>query len=567
MVSKKGNIAKQWLSGLFAVCILCSGQPAAAIQTKMMGINGTYSVDGYVDDAQDLGAGWMRVESWGDNATYDSVTATLDRTRTRNIQVLPLVNNYTVSWVTSQGKQDWVDHIVHHATTYAKGGTYWQDKPIDLGSPVIEVGNEVYLSGNGRPDNEWLFPEEYAKMLKAAALAVNAATNNKVKLLASVNFEYDRDGIGSYENWADDMRSGAPDIESLLAGVVAHPYGEVPAAGIGSSTDANYSHQILYSIHDQWSLPVYVTEVGQKGPVVGFNKQADALTYYYLTELKNLDWLKAVFWYNQKDYGVFDINGDNGWALIDNVETRQLAWTAFQSASAYFRKVTLVENGDGTKQATVSDSESFPLTDYTVDNQETLTVNGDLGNVSVASGGTLKGSGNIKDATIQSGGKLAPGNSPGCLATTDTTITGTFTAEIGGTTACTGYDQLQVTGTATLGGSLEVVRYNNFIPTIGQTYTIIGTTNPVSGTFNGLAEGSTYTNDGVSYSVSYAGNNVTLTVLSVTATSTPASSTPPAAPNTGTRLFHVQPITIFVVATFCAASLFLLSRRLRSHNQ
>jgi hypothetical protein len=74
-------------------------------------------------------------------------------------------------------------------------------------------------------------------------------------------------------------------------------------------------------------------------------------------------------------------------------------------------------------------------------------------------GGSLGGVGTIAGDLINSAGTVAPGNSPGIL-----TISGSYTqgasstlaVELAGTTLGTQYDQLDVSGTATLGGTLAV---------------------------------------------------------------------------------------------------------------
>ena len=103
-------------------------------------------------------------------------------------------------------------------------------------------------------------------------------------------------------------------------------------------------------------------------------------------------------------------------------------------------------------------------------------------------------------------------------------MTGNFTLsagafldiEIGGTTAGTQYDQLIVTGTVTLGGTLTSRLINGFNPATGATFTIIDNdgTDAVTGTFAGLSEGEFFTHNGSSYSISYQGgdgNDVVLT--------------------------------------------------------
>src|SRR5207302_720345 len=135
--------------------------------------------------------------------------------------------------------------------------------------------------------------------------------------------------------------------------------------------------------------------------------------------------------------------------------------------------------------------------------QGTLLVNASItSNVTVSSGATLGGTGTVNSAStvaVNSGGFLAPGTSPGTFNVGNTTLAGgsTFSVEIGGTTAGlnpNGYDQLNVTGTVTItGATLSAVQFNSFVPSnaVQQTFRIIqnDSTDPVTGTFVGLAEG------------------------------------------------------------------------------
>jgi hypothetical protein len=143
-----------------------------------------------------------------------------------------------------------------------------------------------------------------AKMLKQAAIAVNTATNGRIKLIASAIIEYeDTDDLtqaptGTWKYWDAEMKKAVPDITNYLGGIASHPYGDIPSIGIGTRTDQNYSHQQLYALHDKWpAMPIYVTEVGQKGPAVGSGKQAAAMDYYF-DELNNNSWEAGLFWYN-----------------------------------------------------------------------------------------------------------------------------------------------------------------------------------------------------------------------------------------------------------------------------
>ncbi|HEX9581790.1 MAG TPA: hypothetical protein VF970_11860, partial [Gemmatimonadales bacterium] len=84
-------------------------------------------------------------------------------------------------------------------------------------------------------------------------------------------------------------------------------------------------------------------------------------------------------------------------------------------------------------------------------------------------------------------GTFAPGTSPGILGisgTFDPTATGVLNIELGGTTVGTQYDQLAVTGAATLtNATLNVTLINGFTLTSGQTFTVLTTTGLINGTF------------------------------------------------------------------------------------
>ena len=146
-------------------------------------------------------------------------------------------------------------------------------------------------------------------------------------------------------------------------------------------------------------------------------------------------------------------------------------------------------------------------------------INAYTGGTTVASG-TLGGNGAIGDLTVQSGGHVAPGNSPGILSTGSFTLDAGafFDAEITGTTVGTQYDQLRVTGSVTLHGTLNLL-FGAYVPTTGAAFKIIdndGVADAVIGTFEGLAEDALFHVAGGSYAIDYHGgdgNDVVLTLL------------------------------------------------------
>jgi CSLREA domain-containing protein len=158
-----------------------------------------------------------------------------------------------------------------------------------------------------------------------------------------------------------------------------------------------------------------------------------------------------------------------------------------------------------------------------------LNINGSIdSNTTVSGGATIGGTGAInstKTLTVNDG-VLAPGTSPGIFNTGSVTLNSnsTFAVEDGGTTPgnlSTNYDQLNVTGTVSLGNATLSLTPISFTPTAGQTFVIINNddTDAVTGTFNGLPEAATITNflnSGLNAQISYIGgdgNDVVLTAV------------------------------------------------------
>lgn len=90
-------------------------------------------------------------------------------------------------------------------------------------------------------------------------------------------------------------------------------------------------------------------------------------------------------------------------------------------------------------------------------------------------GDSLVGSGYLQ-SNLVNGGMVSPGSSPGVI-----NISGNYTQqesgllnlELGGTSPGTGYDQLAITGSATLGGTLNVTLIDGFTPAKGDSFTLL----------------------------------------------------------------------------------------------
>ena len=185
------------------------------------------------------------------------------------------------------------------------------------------------------------------------------------------------------------------------------------------------------------------------------------------------------------------------------------------SGAGDFTGLDLVSNGSlivGTAgSGTVNIAGTMPgLAGPIVVNSGTLNLTGNLALAGVTvNGGTLKGTGTPKGINAL-GGTVSPGASPAQVPVAGNfNLAGpaTLNVELNGTTVGTQYDQLDVTGTVTLGGTLAASL--GFVPTNGNTFTIINNdgADPVVGTFAGLPNNAALMIGGTPFVVKYNGGD------------------------------------------------------------
>jgi hypothetical protein len=172
-------------------------------------------------------------------------------------------------------------------------------------------------------------------------------------------------------------------------------------------------------------------------------------------------------------------------------------------------------SGDGTSWNNAANWNNGVPNSSTVDG--TLVGNGTTG-ISVT-GGKILGAGTLKANVSIGGGGTTPtinigdAGKAGLLKITGTysqLSTGAMNVSIGGTTVGTQYSQLQVTGAASLGGTLTAARVNAFTPAVGQTFTALKAAS-VTGTFS---NSTIAINSTEHFVVSYTSTSVVLTVVS-----------------------------------------------------
>ncbi|MCP4043393.1 MAG: hypothetical protein GY731_15800, partial [Gammaproteobacteria bacterium] len=144
-------------------------------------------------------------------------------------------------------------------------------------------------------------------------------------------------------------------------------------------------------------------------------------------------------------------------------------------------------------------------------------------------GGLLSGSGQI-NGDVDNAGMVGPGNSAGLLSIDgdyEQLVAGTLYIELGGLLSGTEYDVLDVSGTADLGGTLDVSLIGGFNPLVGASFDILSA-DSILDTFNvlNLTSGSGYIWD-VAYLADTLGPGTTdvvrLTVLTAPAVPVPTA--------------------------------------------
>jgi hypothetical protein len=138
------------------------------------------------------------------------------------------------------------------------------------------------------------------------------------------------------------------------------------------------------------------------------------------------------------------------------------------------------------------------------------------------SGGSVFGNGGTFSSNLTSSGTINIGDAvlqAGMLSVAGTyaqAAGGSLVADIGGLTKDTQYDQLDITGKASLNGALKTDEINGFLPKMGETFDILNFSSE-TGKFsscNGHAGGTTCSINGSEhFLVEYNANNVTLDVV------------------------------------------------------
>jgi fibronectin-binding autotransporter adhesin len=327
-----------------------------------------------------------------------------------------------------------------------------------------------------------------------------------------------------------------------------------------------------YVIGDNGSLYVASTLLNFSSPVT-FDGTGGKMT----TPSDTADCSDLSCTYNERTFNIsspITLNSDGQIFVRDNVTanfTGTITYNGHTITKYLGSAGTLILNGETivTAAQTTSLDGDVAGTEVQVAENETATLNGTREEVIVYTGGILKGTGTATFLAISNNALINPGNSPGTITVLDQFyLAGTYQAEI---LNADSYDQI-VAGedyadededwsAVVLAETsiLSVDLYDGWEINQGDQFTIIDNRSDVAvlGIFLGLAEGTQFVVDGITFSITYEGgdgNDVVITALN--------TGTDPDAPNTGAQqLILANPILLVGLGVVTVSLLIAATRR------
>ncbi|NCR71712.1 MAG: hypothetical protein GPI93_11170 [Microcystis aeruginosa LG13-12] len=190
--------------------------------------------------------------------------------------------------------------------------------------------------------------------------------------------------------------------------------------------------------------------------------------------------------WNNTATGVFDIQGNNGFIYwsgnqpkLNNAGTlKKTAGTGTTTISTQLNNTGTVQVQTGTLNLTGGGSSSG---NWNLSNGATL----QLANNYTLQGGVVTGNGTVI-GNVANLTQINPGDGVGQLNITgnyNQNSSATLNIELGGNT---NYDKLNITGNATLGGTLNISLVNGFAPVLGERYTIFNYGGTLTGGFSNI---------------------------------------------------------------------------------
>lgn len=422
------------------------------------------------------------VTSTGNNTTYDGNVVVDDGgvynggSASLGTGAGDTIVNSGGTWVLNNSSNETINE---HLTIDGNGSTY-APAAVVVKNHNVTFGSFISLGGDATVDN-----------ISTSGAAVNFNSN----IIGSNNLTLTQSGGSSANTYSFAANNS-------LTGDVIVKGAKLSLDGGGTNVPGNLSIQATSS--NNASVTANAASVLGSGSVISTTKNGSHT---------------ASFLVNTPSTSVSMVTGDGTIGFLGSGQNLQIG---NNNASGTFSGTfsgtgnTITKVGTGTwdlnnaSYASGSDSTSFVI------NGGTISFNGSLAGspVTVEAGSTLKGTGTIGAATVQSGATVSIGNSPGCMTMSSLSMTSgsTYQQQIAGATACSEYDQATVTGNANLNSANLNVDLS-YTPAAGATFTIIKA-GSITGTFNGLPDGATIVVNGVTLRINYTATSVTLTYVS-----------------------------------------------------
>jgi autotransporter-associated beta strand protein len=218
----------------------------------------------------------------------------------------------------------------------------------------------------------------------------------------------------------------------------------------------------------------------------------------------------------------------NGVHLLNNAigsRTFEVADVTSSAAADLIVLASLLNASNGTQAASLIKTGAGTMllsgvntyTGATSVNNGALIVNGSISTsvlTTVASGATISGDGITGALTVLAGGDIKPGNSPGSLDISGNYIqAGTYTAEINGLTAGTGFDQINVTGSVDITGGSLVTMFSGTYALNNMVFILTNdAADAITGTYNTFAQGAVVASyGGFDWQISYLADSAAST--------------------------------------------------------
>jgi hypothetical protein len=225
--------------------------------------------------------------------------------------------------------------------------------------------------------------------------------------------------------------------------------------------------------------------------------------------------------FNNLASGVIDVQNDGYIFSLSTTAPLNNAGTLVKSAGTGTSTIAVHFTNSGTVEiqtGEISFYQAYGLTHKQVAGQTilnggnlSLTQGGKLYNIQ---GGDLTGEGTITGNILNAGGNTKPGLSVGTLNIVGNytqSAAGALTVELGGDPNCSAFDQLLITGTASLNGTLNIELIDGCQPSPNDTFVILTAGQPITTTFADVT-GQTLPN-GYGLIPVYNTNDVTLQVV------------------------------------------------------